>query len=228
MAETPGDGERSTGGDSVEADARDRFIALLPNHADAMLRVAAALVGTADAEDAAQEAILRAWQAWPTLREQGAIRAWLLRITVNVCRDWRRGRFGTRQRLTESLSASAYEGAEVGASVGASFATPGADPGASDYAAALDLRSALRTLDDDLRAIVALRYYAGMDATMVGAALGIPPATVRTRLRRALALLRDRLGQSAAPPDLPDTPTSPDSPHSPSAPITFYEQQGRR
>jgi DNA-directed RNA polymerase specialized sigma24 family protein len=38
------------------------------------LRVAAALVGTADAEDAAQEAILRAWQAWPTLRDTQLVR----------------------------------------------------------------------------------------------------------------------------------------------------------
>ncbi|MEO7002107.1 MAG: RNA polymerase sigma factor [Ktedonobacterales bacterium] len=222
MAEIPRDGERSSGSENAEADARDRFIALLPDHADALLRVAAALVGTADAEDAAQEAILRAWQAWPTLRDQGAVRSWLLRITVNVCRDWRRGRFGTRQRLTESLSTSVYEGAEVEAT----FATPGADPGASDHAAALDLRSAIGTLDDDLRVVVTLRYYAGMDATMVGAALGIPPTTVRTRLRRALALLRDRLGQPTALSAALDPP--PDAPNRSSASPQPPEQQGRR
>jgi DNA-directed RNA polymerase specialized sigma24 family protein len=38
--------------------------------------------------------------------------------------------------------------------------------------------------------IVALRYYAGMDSTEVGTALGIPPASVRTRLKRALTWLR--------------------------------------
>lgn len=225
MAETPHDGERSLGSENPGADMRDRFIALLPEHTDALLRVAAALVGTADAEDAAQEAILRAWQAWPRLREQGAMRSWLVRITVNVCRDWRRGRFGTRQRLTQSLSASAYEGARVERA----FATPDTDPGASDYAAALDLRSAISALDDDLRVIVALRYYAGMDATMVGAALGIPSATVRTRLRRALALLRDRLGVSTTPPDLPaDRPEMPTSPGFPPASTPSHEQQGRR
>jgi hypothetical protein len=44
--------------------ARDQFAELVPPLAPLLLRVAAALVGTADAEDVAQEAILRAWQHW--------------------------------------------------------------------------------------------------------------------------------------------------------------------
>ncbi len=48
-------------------------------------------------------------------------------------------------------------------------------------------------LPDDLRVVVALRYYAGFDATEIGNTLKIPPATVRTRLRHALRLLRERL-----------------------------------
>jgi DNA-directed RNA polymerase specialized sigma24 family protein len=53
------------------------FATLLPPLTPAVLRVAAALVGTADAEDAAHEAILRAWQAWqawPTLRDTQLVR----------------------------------------------------------------------------------------------------------------------------------------------------------
>jgi DNA-directed RNA polymerase specialized sigma24 family protein len=48
-------------------------------------------------------------------------------------------------------------------------------------------------LPDELRQIVALRFYAGMDSTQIGAVLDVPAATVRTRLRRALELLRARL-----------------------------------
>ncbi len=83
--------------------------ALVPRHLAAMLRVAAALVGVAEAEDAAQEALVRSWQAWPTLRDVSAQRPWLLRMTVNVCRDWCRGRFGTRRRLVEPLEADGSE-----------------------------------------------------------------------------------------------------------------------
>lgn len=166
-----------------------RFVALVPQHMDAIVRVAAALIGASDAEDAAQEAVVRAWRAWPALRDPGAMRSWLLRITVNVCRDWWRGDFGARQRLTESLD----DGAE-------GFATIAVDLDACDLAAALDLRQAVNRLEGDLRLVVALRYYAGMDATEIGAALGIPPATVRTRLRRALHTLRDRLQVAEEPP----------------------------
>ena len=84
----------------------ERFNAFVAPHTDAMARVAAALVGVADAEDAAQEALMRAWRAWPTLREEGAVRAWLLRITTNVCRNWQTGRFGSQRRATQSLDSS--------------------------------------------------------------------------------------------------------------------------
>lgn len=173
--------QRSHEASTSEFSADDAdFVALIPLHATVILRVAAALVGPADAEDAAQEAITRGWQAWPTLRDKAAARSWLLRITVNVCRDWQRGRFGTRRRLTEPL----YD------DEAAPLALLGGDPGASDHANAIDLRGAIDTLGIDLRLVVVLRYYSGMDATEVGAILGIPPATVRTRLRRALRELR--------------------------------------
>ncbi|HEX6540158.1 MAG TPA: sigma-70 family RNA polymerase sigma factor [Ktedonobacterales bacterium] len=185
--------------DAASASASDTdFAAIIPLYATAILRVAAALVGPADAEDAAQEAITRGWQAWPTLRDTSAARSWLLRITVNVCRDWQRGRFGTRRRLTEPL----YD------DDAAPLALLGGDPGASDHANAMDLRGAIDTLDEDLRLVVVLRYYSGMDATEVGAILGIPPATVRTRLRRALRMLRGQMSTSsgvyAKPPEQGD------------------------
>jgi len=152
--------------------------AQLAAHKGVMICVAAALVGAADAEDAAQEASLRAWQAWGELRDVEAIRSWLLRITVNVCHDWLRGRFGTRVRRTESLDA------------GGDIATLDLDPGRTHHAAALDLRGAINRLEEPLRVAVVLRYYADLDSAEIGAALGIPAATVRTRLRRALELLQ--------------------------------------
>lgn len=183
--------------DTDAPDDFDEFFALLDAHAAMLTRVAAALVGLSDAEDAAQEAVVRAWRAWPELRERSAARSWLISITVNVCRDWLRGRFGARLRLTESLDGSGAEPRPI--------AQLDADPGASDHAAALDLRHAIASLDEDLRTIVALRYYAGMDSTTIGAALGMPATTVRTKLRRALGLLRERLGGAASP--IPDADT---------------------
>ncbi|MGH2517220.1 MAG: RNA polymerase sigma factor, partial [Ktedonobacterales bacterium] len=115
-----------------------------------------------------------------------AFRPWLLHITVNVCREWQRGGFGKYQRASLPLTA---DHAEL-------LGTLDADPGASNNAAALDLRHALNQLAPELRVAVVLRYYAGMDASEIGAALGVPPPTIRTRLRRALTLLREQLRDS--------------------------------
>lgn len=175
----------------------ERFAALMHEQRPTVLRVAAALVGLADAEDAAQEAIMRGFQARHTLRDAASLRSWLIRITYNVCHDWHRGRFGTHRSLTQPLFDETDE----------PLAILDDDPGASDATAALDLRQAINRLNMDLRVVVVLRYYAGMDATEVGAALGLASATVRTRLRRALALLRDHLtarGRFTSPTGIPD------------------------
>ena len=168
----------------------ERFAPLVLPHTQAMSRVAAALIGLADAEDAAQEALMRAWNGWAALREEGAVRSWLLRITVNVCHNWRAGHFGTDRSRTQPLAAESDE------------ATPsplvGLGPGTTEHATALDLRLAVMSLPGELRTVVALRFYAAMDATEIGAALDLPPSTVRTRLRRALALLRTNLAADHA------------------------------
>ncbi len=153
-----------------------QFVALMQSHIMAAVRVATALVGMADAEDAVQEAFVRAWRAWPELRDVTAARPWLLRIVVNVCQNWLRGSFGTQRNryvpITDDL------------------AVIGDDLGTMAQADTLDLAQALTTLDMPLRQIVQLRYFAGLDATEIGAVLHLPPATIRTRLRRALTLLR--------------------------------------
>lgn len=171
-------------------DLSDReFIAGVTPLVPALVRVAAALVGAADAEDAAQEAVMRAWQAVDSLRDVEALRPWLLRIAVNVCRDWHRGRFGTARRLNDPLDDRADD---------ETFAVIAADPGTSDHTGALDMRRAVNALDRDLRLVVALRYYAGMDATEIGAMLGVPSGTVRRRLHHALGLLRQELSAPTA------------------------------
>ena len=167
--------------DALSDRESERYIALIQPHLGAVLRLATALMGPADAEDAAQEAILRGMQAWPTLRDERAFKSWLLHIVYHVCLDLKRGRFGTHQARTQPLP----EGEDEALSV-----SVGGDLGGSDHAAALDLRAAIHALEAGLRTVVVLRYYVGMDATAIGAILGLPPATVRTRLRRALTLLR--------------------------------------
>jgi RNA polymerase sigma-70 factor, ECF subfamily len=166
------------------------FAAIVPLHAAAMLRVAAALIGPAEAEDAVQEASMRAWQSWSTLRNVDAVRPWLLQITLNVCRQWRRGLKGQQQAHLQPLPE------DTDAEHLQLLAILDSDPGTSNHTGALDLRAAINTLPSDLRIVVVLRFYAGLDATEIGGALSIPAGTVRSRLHRALAQLRERLQPS--------------------------------
>jgi len=112
-------------GDVVQDESSADFAALVPPHTTIMLRVATALVGAVDAEDAAQEAVIRAWRFWPSLRDKQAVRSWLLSITVNVCHQWQRGEFGRRQHLTQALPDDADT----------HMTTFAHDPGASAHAA---------------------------------------------------------------------------------------------
>jgi RNA polymerase sigma-70 factor (ECF subfamily) len=172
------------------AESARRFAAVVPLHAAAMLRLAAALIGPAEAEDAVQEASMRAWQAWPTLRTVDAARPWLLQITLNVCRQWRRGLKGQQQAHLRPLPDDA-DAQHL-------LVTLEEDPGTSNNTGALDLRVAINALPNELRTIVILRFYAGLDATEIGGMLNIPSGTVRSRLHRAMAQMRQRL----QPPDL--------------------------
>ncbi len=160
----------------------ERFAPLVTPQTEVMARVAAAIVGGADAEDAAQEALMRAWRAWPSLREPDSARAWLMQITVNVCRTWRARRQGLRLAVEDRLDTEALD--QYGQQT---------TLGAAEHVNALDLRHALLSLDDDMRLVVALRFYAGMDSTEIGELLGTSPATIRGRLRRALLCLRQTL-----------------------------------
>ncbi len=162
---------------------REDFATLVPQHTAAMRRAARALVGTAFAEDAAQEAILRAWQAWSTLEDVSRVRPWLLKITINICLQWRRGRFGRHLDRIQPYDDTPES----------QLATLEADPGTSDHTGMLDLRHAINALGDDMRMAVVLRYYGGLDANEIGRALDVPAATVRTRLRRGLIALRAQL-----------------------------------
>lgn len=164
----------------------ERFAPLVLEHTATMARVAAALVG-ADAEDAAQEALVRAWRAWPALREPTSTRAWLLQITVNVCRSWRARGQGLRVNAEARLDATAEQ--QLARDVGV---------GASEHVDALDLRRCLSDLPEDMRTVIALRFYAGMDSTEIGELLGEPATTVRGRLRRALLRLREMLDRESA------------------------------
>lgn len=158
-------------------------------HREASFRVAYVLLGSpAEAEDAAQEAFVRAYLALDRFRTGEPFRPWLLRIVANEARNRRRGR-GRREGLVE----------RVAAVFGRSDA---AAPPAEELVLAgerhAELRWALRSLREDERLVVVSRYLLELSEAETAAALGIPPGTVKSRLHRGLRRLRDRLGDERA------------------------------
>lgn len=75
----------------IQDDPRSRFAAAVTEHRRAMYRAARALLASdADAVDAVSEAILRAWQAFGRLRDEKALKGWLIKITVNCAHEHHR------------------------------------------------------------------------------------------------------------------------------------------
>jgi RNA polymerase sigma factor (sigma-70 family) len=140
---------------------------------DHAYRLAGLLLGSgADAEDAVQEACLKAWRSAGTLREPEAFAAWFDRILVNTCRDSIRRR--TRNRL-----------------VGIDGAPETSDGDAFEEVLARDaLLRTIDCLDVDERAVVVLHYWADLSLPEVANRLGWRVGTVKSRLHRALSTLR--------------------------------------
>jgi RNA polymerase sigma-70 factor (ECF subfamily) len=154
----------------------DAVETLVRRHWDAAHRTAFLIVHHAGAaEDIAQEAMLAAVRAIDGFDRRRPFRPWLHRIVVNRSLDWLRA----RQRRPE-----------VSGELAAGVATEA--PALGDGMSA-DLIAALGALDPDQRALVVLRHVLGYRSSELAGMLGLPPATVRTRLARALHQLRSLL-----------------------------------
>lgn len=128
----------------------------------------------AEAEDAVQEAAVKAWRKLHTLRE--GVRPWFLAIVANECRSARRRRW---------FSVIRKEDVEVHASW--------QDPADND-----DLRRAVRSLSREHREVIALRYYLDLPLDEVAETVGMPLGTAKSRLHRAVAALRQAMGEEGA------------------------------
>jgi RNA polymerase sigma-70 factor, ECF subfamily len=167
---------RAQGGDH---EAFDELVAL---HGPWLHRLSTAIVGSADAADATQDALLLAWHRLPSLRRPERFEAWLRRILVNRCRDIGRAR---GRRVTEIHVEADIESREPETEADH---RPGSERSA-------DLAAALSRLSIDQRTVLALHYAADLSLREVAATLGIPNGTAKSRLNAALVELRRQLGE---------------------------------
>ena len=153
-------------------------------HAD-MMRVAYVVAGGDQdlADDAVQAAWAIAWRKLGSLRDPDRLKPWLVTVAANEARQQCRRRL--RHHVVE-LDVAAVDPAD--------HDLMGRDP--ADRAGELDLECALRHLSPAERALLALRYEAGLDSSQIGALAGRPAATIRWRLARLLARLRKELSDA--------------------------------
>jgi len=157
------------------------FEALVLAYQSLAFRTAFVIAGdAADAEEAAQDAFVKAHRALGRFRRGEPFRPWLLTIVANEARNRRRTR-GRRAGLALRAAAEPQATAE--------------DP--EEAALATERRERLLTaverLRDDDRDILACRYFLELSEDETAAALGIARGTVKSRAHRALAGLQEEL-----------------------------------
>jgi RNA polymerase sigma-70 factor (ECF subfamily) len=141
-------------------------------------RLAGFLLGnSAEAQDAVQDALVKAWQSWDSLRDPVSFAPWLDRIVVNVCRD--RMRRHRQVRLVELEVADDVEAVDA---FGAMFLRDA-------------VAGAVSRLDANHRVVVVLRFWRDMSLEQVSEVLDLPVGTVKSRLHYALRALRAELGE---------------------------------
>jgi RNA polymerase sigma-70 factor (ECF subfamily) len=162
--------------DRAKRGDREAFSVLAGGAVDRLYAVARLILRDTDlAEDATQDALVRAWRDLPTLRDVERFDAWLYRLTVNACAD-----IGRRKRRWRSeLTVVPIEPAEPDR--------------AAEFADRDQLERGLRRLSDAQRSILILTYYVGLSPTEAADVLDIPVGTAKSRLHYALDALRAAL-----------------------------------
>jgi RNA polymerase sigma-70 factor (ECF subfamily) len=178
----------------------DAYGELVTHHQAAAFRVAYVMLGSAaDAEDAVQEAFLRAYLALDRFRVAEPFRPWLLRIVGNEARNRRRSagrRAGVLGRAITAMRGGTTGTAvtrEAAAEVESGPVSPSPEVAVLGGETRAELRDALGRLRDEERLVVTCRYLLDLSEVETSAALGIPPGTVKSRLHRGLGRLRAEL-----------------------------------
>ena len=163
---------------------RDAYGELVRRHQTIAIRVAAQVGDRASAEDAAQEAFVKAFAALRRFDPERPFRPWLLAIVANESRDRVRDR-RRGERLSDRLTATS--GIVV---------SPGAEEEALARIGAERLVAAIGGLRDRDRELVTLRFVLDLGEHEAAAVLGCRPGTVKSRTSRALGRLRALLEES--------------------------------
>ena len=174
--------------DLVEQAARgdhEAFEVLATSAGDRLFAVARLILRSSDlAEDAVQEALVRAWQQLPSLHDPERFDAWLYRLVVNACADQ-----GRQLRRWSNQVRPLQTDRSIGDDTGS-------------VADRDQLERAFARLKPEQRAVVVLHHYSGFSAAEIARILGVPEGTARSRLHYATEAMRAALEADARQPQV--------------------------
>ena len=148
-----------------------QFNACAAKYMDTVFRLAFSMLKSpADADDVTQNVLLSLYRTDYQFESDEHVRNWLMKVTVNECRKvWRRP-FRSHENIDDYAETLAFE-----------------DPSYQD------LFEAIMQLDRDKRTVIVLYYIEGYSIKEIAEILGVPAATIGTRLARARAKLAQYL-----------------------------------
>ena len=160
-----------------ETEDRDAFRSIVEQHGRVLFGTAYLMTRDRGlAEDAVQEALLKAWQKLPSLRLNGNLKSWLVRIVINeVKQQWRKKHL---------LEVSLEEAKEI------SSGLPGIETAIIGAEERRTLREAVKMLPDNQKEILVLRYFAEFTIPEIAKATGCREGTVKSRLSRGTERLK--------------------------------------
>ncbi len=147
------------------------------------------------AEDCGQEAMVRIWRSLESYRGECALESWVYRIAANCCMDWLRKKKRDRSVSVEPLREQGFDPADDA-------------PGTEEQVVQKDerhrLREAIRQLPDDQREALILTQLEKVPYEEAARALGVSEGTVKSRVNRAKARLKEILSgeRELSPPGI--------------------------
>jgi RNA polymerase sigma-70 factor, ECF subfamily len=152
---------------------RDAFVKLIENKKAQLYKTALIHLGNnSDALDAVQDTILTAFERIYTLKDVEHFNTWLVRILLNKCHDIQRSR-------KKVVALEDFYKADSNSEYYDEFKT-------------IEVKEMLKSLDEIYRTVLDLRYNQDMKVEDIARVLDIPSGTVKSRINKALKLLRSQ------------------------------------
>lgn len=166
------------------------FETLISSYQKKVYNIAYRMLGNIDdASEIAQEVFIKVFKSIRQFKGEAAFSTWVYKITVNMCLDELRKR--KKSRAVYIDEAVRLEDGEVEKQI------PGELPGPEEMAEKNELRkiveNAIRRLDEKHRCVIVLRDIQGMSYEEIAQILNCPSGTIKSRINRARAALKDML-----------------------------------